>query len=190
MKTGLVLLTIIAAVLMFSTAGYAQENTTDNATGNATGNATDNAVAVLKDAQNNTVGFATFNEDDFGLVRVQVLVTNLTSGLHGIHIHENANCTAPSFTSAGGHYNPLDREHGLDNPKGPHAGDLPNLIVGEDGTGYMDVTTDLVTLSPGPTTLFPANGTSLIIHADPDDQMTNPAGNSGDRVVCGVIEKR
>ncbi|MHC1754108.1 MAG: superoxide dismutase family protein [Methanosarcina sp.] len=182
MKTGLVLLTIIAAVLLFSTAGSAQENATDNAT--------DSAVAVLKDAQNNTVGFATFNEDDFGLVRVQVLVTNLTPGLHGIHIHENANCTAPSFTSAGGHYNPLGKEHGLANPRGPHAGDMPNLVVGYDGTGQMDVVTNLVTLSAGPTTLFTDNGTALVIHAGSDDQMTNPAGTSGDRVACGVIEKR
>lgn len=182
MKTGLVLLTIIAAVLMFSTAGYAQENTTDNAT--------DSAVALLKDAQNNTVGFATFNEDNFGLVRIQVLATNLTPGLHGIHIHENANCTGPSFTSAGGHYNPLGKEHGLANPNGPHAGDMPNLVVGYDGTGQMDVVTNLVTLSAGPTTLFTDNGTALVIHAGPDDQITDPAGTSGDRVACGVIEKR
>lgn len=186
MKTGLVLLMIISAVLMFATAGSAQENTTDNTTGNTT----DSAVAILKDTQNNTVGFATFNEDDFGMVRIQVLVSGLTPGLHGIHIHESANCTGPSFTSAGGHYNPLGKEHGFVNLKGPHAGDLPNLVVGYDGTGDMDVITNLVTLSPGPTTLFTANGTSLLIHSGPDDQITNPAGNSGERIVCGVIEKK
>ncbi|AKB78650.1 Superoxide dismutase [Cu-Zn] precursor [Methanosarcina horonobensis HB-1 = JCM 15518] len=185
MKTGFVLLMIISAVLMFAATGSAQKNVTDNATDNVT----DSAVAILKDAQNNTVGFATFSEDEFGLVRIQVLVRGLEPGMHGIHIHENANCTAPSFTSAGGHYNPLGREHGLANPRGPHAGDLPNLIVGYDGTGYMDVVTNFATLSPGQTTLFPDNGTALVIHADPDNQMTNPAGNSGDRVACGVIEK-
>jgi Cu-Zn family superoxide dismutase len=84
----------------------------------------------------------------------------------------------------------LGKEHGLNNSKGPHAGDLPNLEVGENGTGHMDVTTDLVTLSPGPTTLFTANGTSLVIHAGTDDQMTNPSGNSGARIICGVIEKK
>ena len=177
MKTGLVLLMIISAVLMFATAGYAQENTKDS------------AVAVMKDAEGSTVGFATFTENACG-VRIQAIVSGLTPGLHGIHIHEKANCTGPSFTSAGGHYNPLGKEHGLDNPKGPHAGDLPNLVVDENGTGYIDVTTDRVTLSPGPTTLFTANGTSLIIHSGPDDQMTNPAGDSGKRIVCGVIEEK
>lgn len=185
MKTGLVLLTIISVVLMFATTGYAQDNTTDNATDNTT----DNAVAILKDAENNTVGFATFTED-FGLVRIQILASGLTPGLHGIHIHETANCTEPSFTSAGEHYNPLGKEHGLANPKGPHAGDLPNLIVGYDGTAYMDVVTNLVTLSPGSTTLFTDNGTALVIHADRDDQITNPSGGSGERIACGVIEKR
>lgn len=179
MKSGLVLLMIISAILMFATAGSAEENNTTNS-----------AVAVLKNAEGNNTGFATFTEDDFGMVRIQVLVNGLTPGFHGIHIHETANCTEPLFTSAGGHYNPMGREHGFDNPKGPHAGDLPNLLVGEDGVGYMVVTTDLVTLSPGPITLFPANGTALVIHAGPDDQMTNPAGNSGDRITCGVIEKR
>lgn len=182
MKTGLVLLMIVSAVLMLATAGSAQENTTDNAT--------DNAIAILKDAQNNTVGVATFTEDDYGLVRIQILVCGQEPGLHGIHIHEKGDCTAPSFTSAGGHYNPLCKEHGFNNPNGPHAGDLPNLVVRLDGTGYMDVITDSVTLSPGPTTLFPENGTSLIIHSGPDDQITDPAGNSGDRIVCGVIEEK
>lgn len=178
MKTGLVLLMVIPAVLMLATAGSALENSTDS------------GAAVIKDANDSTVGFATFTRDAFGMVRVQVFASNLTPGLHGIHIHEKANCTGPSFASAGGHYNPLGREHGLDNLKGPHAGDLPNLMVGPDGTGYIDITTNLVTLSPGNTTLFPANGTSLVIHAGPDDQITNPSGNSGARVACGVIEKR
>jgi Cu-Zn family superoxide dismutase len=74
--------------------------------------------------------------------------------------------------------------------KGPHAGDLTNVEVGEDGMGHMNATNHLVTLSPGPTTLFTANGTSLVIHANPDDQMTNPSGNSGGRIICGVIEKK
>ncbi len=185
MKTGLLLLIITLTVLTFSTAGSAQENTTDNATDNTT-----SAIAVLRDAENNTVGLATFNEDVFGLVHIQVLVSGLTPGLHGIHIHDNANCTEPSFTSAGGHYNPLGKEHGLANPKGPHAGDLPNLVVGYDNTGYMAVVTNLVTLSPGPTTLLTDNGTAFVIHSGPDDQMTNPAGNSGERIICGAIEKK
>ncbi|WP_349682335.1 superoxide dismutase family protein [Methanosarcina sp. UBA289] len=183
MKYGLILLMTISAMLVFSTTVYASESAKDNTI-------TDNAIAVMKDTKGNTVGLATFTEDASGLVRINVDVRGLTPGLHGIHIHEKGDCIGPSFTSAGGHYNPLSKEHGLNNPKGPHAGDLPNLEVGKDGKGHMNVTTKLVTLSPGPTTLFTANGTSLIIHAGPDDQMTNPAGNSGARIVCGVIEKK
>lgn len=178
MRAGLIIIMIISATLISATTVYAREDTINSAT------------AVMKDAKGNTVGLAAFTEECNGSVRINVNVKCLTPGLHGIHIHEKGDCTGPEFTSAGGHYNPLGKEHGLNNPKGPHAGDLPNLEVGEDGRGQMNVTTDLVTLSPGPTTLFPANGTALIIHAEPDDQITNPAGDSGARIVCGVIEKK
>lgn len=178
MKARLVLIMIISAMLMFATTSYAREDTTHNAT------------AIMKDAKGNTIGLATFTEDTGGLVHIKVNVKGLTPGMHGIHIHNKGNCVEPSFTSAGEHYNPLGKEHGLNNSKGPHAGDLPNLKVDKNGTGYMNVTTDRVTLSSGTTTLFTTNGTSLVIHADPDDQMTNPAGNSGARIACGVIEKK
>jgi len=176
-KTGLVLLIVISAMLMFATMVNAQENTTYNAT------------AVMKNANGTIIGLATFTQDASGSVNIKVNVSDLTPGLHGIHIHNKGNCTGPSFTSAGEHYNPLGKEHGLLNPKGPHAGDLPNLVVGADGKGYMNVTTKLVTISPGPTTLFTANGTSMVIHAGTDDLITDPAGNSGARIACGVIEK-
>ncbi len=176
-KAGLVLLMVIAIFMMATTVS-------------AQGSATYSAVAFLKDAKNNTVGVASFTQDAHDLVYVNVVVSGMKPGLHGIHIHEKGTCIGPSFTSAGEHDNPLGKEHGLKNTKGPHAGDLPNLEVGADGKGYLSTTTKLVTLSPGPTTLFRSNGTALVIHAGPDDQMSNPAGNSGARVACGVIEKR
>ena len=97
------------------------------------------------------------------------------------------------FTAAGGHYNPATHEHGLDNPAGPHAGDLPNLVVNKKGIGHLNATTDRVTLSDGPTTLFDSTagavGSSFIIHANPDNQVTNADnGGSGGRIACAVIE--
>ena len=149
--------------------------------------ATHIASAMLKDPNGRDVGFARFTEDPGGLVHVNVQVNGLSPGRHGIHIHETGNCTGPAFAAAGEHYNPIGKHHGLNNTGGPHAGDLPNLVVGGDGTGRMIAATDRVTLSPGPTTLLGKNGTSLVIHADPDDQMSDPSGNSGKRIACGVI---
>jgi Cu-Zn family superoxide dismutase len=147
------------------------------------------AFAELISSQNEVIGLATFTEDAEG-VHIRIAVANLTPGEHGMHIHEVGICEPPDFTSAGDHLNPLNREHGLENPQGPHAGDLPNFVVGEDGTARTIVVTDRVTLRGGPTSLFDSDGSALVIHAGPDDQMTNPAGNSGDRVACGVIKVR
>jgi superoxide dismutase, Cu-Zn family len=146
------------------------------------------ATAVLMDAEGQVIGSAKFVEDSTGTVHVNVHVEGLEPGLHGIHIHAIGTCTPPDFISAGSHYNPFGKEHGLENPDGPHAGDLPNLMVNEAGVGHLNTTTDLVTLSSGPTTLFDADGSALVIHANPDDQVTDPTGNSGARIACGVIE--
>jgi Cu-Zn family superoxide dismutase len=150
------------------------------------------ASATFVDTTGAQVGWARLVEDSTGVVHVNIHVTGLAPGLHGIHIHAVGAC-APTFAAAGGHYNPLGHEHGLDNPSGPHAGDLPNLVVNGAGIGHLDATTDRVTLSPGPATLFDetplAVGSAFIIHANPDDQVTNTTnGGSGARVACAVIE--
>ena len=145
------------------------------------------ASATLYDASGQVIGTARLVEDATGTLRVKVNVKGLSPGLHGIHLHAVGSC-APTFAAAGGHHNPLGRQHGLDNPLGAHGGDLPNLVVNPAGVGRLAATTDRATLAPGPATLFDADGSSIIIHANPDDQLTDPTGNSGGRIACGVIQ--
>jgi Cu/Zn superoxide dismutase len=134
-------------------------------------------TSTILDAAGATVGTATFNEVDEGM-QVKVSVTGLTAGEHGFHVHETGVCTAPDFTSAGGHFNPSDSQHPF------HIGDLPNLTVGADGTGTMTVLTNKVA-DLGE--LNDADGSAVVIHAGPDDYMTPPSGDSGARVGCGVV---
>ena len=145
------------------------------------------ASATIAEVSGGVVGWARLVEDGDGTVHVNVHVKGLTPGLHGIHIHAVGACH-PTFAAAGGHYNPLAHQHGLLNAAGAHAGDLPNLVVNEDGVGVLSATTDRVTLTDGPTTLFDQNGSAFIIHANEDDQVTDATnGNSGGRIACGVI---
>ncbi len=144
------------------------------------------AAAPLRNAEGQVLGMAIFTQEPQG-VRISVTVKGLSPGEHGIHIHAVGKCEPPDFLSAGPHFNPTNKKHGLKNPEGPHAGDLPNLVVGEDGSAVYEHITDRVTLTPGELSLFDEDGSSLIIHAGPDDQITDPAGNSGARVLCGVI---
>ena len=112
-------------------------------------------------------------------------------GQHGIHFHAVGMCDGPDFMTAGGHFNPTNKQHGTKNPQGPHAGDLPNLPIDASTaaqSGYAaTLTTTMITLSPGPTSIFDADGTALVIHANPDDEMTDPTGNSGGRIACAVL---
>ncbi len=158
--------------------------------GPATAGGATHASASLTDTGGNPVGWAGFTEDATGIVHVNVHAWGLSPGLHGIHIHNTGLCTlgtTPAFGSAGGHHNPLAQLHGLEDPPGAHAGDLPNLIVNGAGRGHLDVTTDRATLSDGDTSVFDGNGSALVIHLLTDDQMTDPTGNSGGRIACGVI---
>ena len=133
-----------------------------------------------------SVGSATLMNEAGG-TRLKVQVKGLPPGPHGIHIHETGQCNPPDFMSAGGHYNPTNKQHGLNNPQGAHAGDMPNLTVGADGTGTFDALLEDVSVTGGPGDLFKAGGTALVIHAMADDEMTDPSGNSGGRIACGVI---
>lgn len=115
----------------------------------------------------------------------------LTEGDHGIHFHTIGTCDpATKFESAGEHFDPAGHQHGLDNPEGPHAGDLPNISASADGSAQFELTTQMISLTEGEDGyVFDADGTALIIHAGADDQATDPSGNSGERVLCAVIEE-
>lgn len=132
-------------------------------------------------------------QDPLGVVHVDAQVRGLVPGQHGIHFHAVGRCDGAgslAFASAGSHYNPGNRKHGLSAPDGPHAGDAPNLTAASDGTARVNFTTDRVTLTSGPASLNDADGSSLVIHALGDDQVTDPSGNSGARIACGVVRIR
>jgi Cu-Zn family superoxide dismutase len=147
------------------------------------------ATADLKNATGQSVGVATLTELS-GTVRIVVDVKGLPPGPKALHIHAVGKCEGPQFTSAGGHFNPGKKEHGLLNPQGPHAGDLPNMTIMADGSGRMETATDRVSLGVGPTALLDDDGSAIVIHAAPDDFKTDPTGNSGSRIACGVIVKK
>ena len=140
------------------------------------------AVAILHNADGADVGRASATEVAGGL-RVTIDVHGLPPGTHGAHVHTVGRCDAPDFASAGGHWNPTGMKHGSMNPAGPHEGDLPNLVIGTDGRGAVGV------ILPGATMagLLDADGSSLVVHAGRDDLMTDPSGNSGARIACGVF---
>lgn len=148
------------------------------------------AHADIKNAQGTTIGSAKFTAIKEG-VKISVKVEQLTPGEHGIHIHNVGKCEGPAFASAGGHFNPTNAHHGINNAQDPHphAGDLLNLVVGKNGKANATFVDKAVTLGDGANSLFHDGGTALVIHAKPDDFMTDPSGNSGDRIACGVIEK-
>lgn len=145
------------------------------------------ARAVLRDAQGAEIGTVTITQEGSN-VRLMGDLTSLPAGEHGFHFHQTGTCEGPGFDSAGGHFNPTNASHGSEHPQGPHAGDIPN-ITGADGSTHVDQTNSMVTLMDGqPNSLFDADGTALVVHADPDDYETQPSGNAGARIACGVIE--
>lgn len=146
------------------------------------------AKAELINPEGKKIGIASFTEGQGG-VKMVIQVYGLSPGLHGLHIHAEGKADPPDFKSAGGHYNPFGKAHGLMNPEGHHLGDLENLLVGPDSVGVAVRLIPRATLGEGDGSLFKPGGTAVVIHSGPDDNKSDPAGNAGTRVACGVIER-
>ena len=143
------------------------------------------AVAALRTADGRDAGTAVATVENGG-VRVVVDARSLSPGVHGAHVHTVGRCDAPDFATAGGHWNPTTMQHGARNPAGPHGGDMPNLTIANDGRGTLSVMLPAGTL----VAMLDADGAAMMVHAGADDLMTDPSGNSGGRIACGVFARR
>ncbi|MDQ0113968.1 superoxide dismutase family protein [Paenibacillus harenae] len=152
------------------------------------GNEPAGASISIVNAENQAIGKATLTQKG-DKVMIHLEAEKLPPGKHGFHFHQFGKCDPPDFKSAGEHFNPTHKQHGFNNPKGFHGGDLPNIEVGADGKVNADLETAVVTLQPGqPNSIIKADGAALVIHEKADDYVTDPSGNSGGRIACGVVK--
>lgn len=147
-------------------------------------------VATFLSPQGQEIGKAVLTQTTSGVL-IDIDVSDVPAGEHGFHIHETGACNAADgFKSAGDHFEASQHQHGYKAEKGSHAGDMPNQFVGTDGKLRAHVLNPNVTLADGPASVFDADGSALVVHANPDDYSSQPSGNAGDRIACAVIEKR
>ncbi|ALX49962.1 superoxide dismutase family protein [Lentibacillus amyloliquefaciens] len=195
MKRWILLLMLLMVIFVLAACGSGanndsdQQNNTDETSSQQDEDSGEPVTVDLMNGDDESVGTAELEQASNG-VNIMLEGTNIPKGTHGFHIHENGQCEAPDFKSAGGHFNPGDTDHGFDTSKGPHAGDLPNITVGEDGSIKMSYLAENVTLEDGQdNSLLGNGGTALVIHEGKDDGESQPSGDAGDRFACGTISQ-
>lgn len=179
---------ILASILLLIALSACAENNQPKIPVSA--NAVDTVQTELLNAKGERTGEISLTDTEDGVI-IKVIAKGLTPGVKGIHIHSKGVCTAPDFKSAGSHFNPEGKEHGFDNPKGFHLGDLPNIEVDANGNAAYKMMLNGITMEDGSSnTIFDEDGSALVIHADPDDYKTDPSGNSGDRIACAALKRK